>query len=439
MSIKKLVRKKLAAWLSDEESNGAQSENIFKQGVAGDLTIESSLCGRLAVYSGLDQKTQACLLTGAVGSDAVQLRKMLEVFFSDLKGMKTPSADGIREVAKRASDAAGDKVVTYQHLFDAAEQYCRVAGPQRREIETWMAAFASLRDFFADAAPGSRSALVVWSSGRFLVEPKVGHPEAIAKEFDVWVTRMKAMTLGSGQGGGKAPYWVGLAKFAGVCAVLFAGMFAYGSYLQANKVQTAGGPNTALPAPAVQASGGTAEAQMRSKVYEVARNAGPSTFETQTNAVIDDNKIASIASVQPDKLKKILASNGLAARTSGDMVFSFSNPTCSACRHLEGELDKLDSGANPVVIPVAFDENSMRLGTAIMCSPDPVSAWKTVMTGGTISTALCEDGLKKMEANSLLFAELGFNATPTIVATDGRAMIGSVAAPALRKWMKDSQ
>lgn len=300
-----------------------------------------------------------------------------------------------------------------------------------------------LKTSFSGTAHGAQALLYVSMDRRFLVSGQTGSAEAMRKEFDTWTNRFEAFVRPAGTHTGRQVV-IKLAKFAGVCSVLFAGLFAYGSYMQTKTspglpaVASVGALPQQRPSQGVGRVGGAiSEEEMRQKAYDIysQANGAPAVFDATTNDAVDGALISSIAPVGPEKMELIKTANTLALRSSGNVVYAFSNPNCSACRHLEGELEKVDTNTMPLVIPVAFDEPSMRVGTAIMCSSDPIAAWKTVMKGGEVTTPLCTEGLQKMEANSRLFASLGFNATPTVVAGDGRAMVGSVATETLQKWV----
>lgn len=152
-------------------------------------------------------------------------------------------------------------------------------------------------------------------------------------------------------------------------------------------------------------------------------------------AADDDDKIRPIAQVSEDQLKQIKSANLLNMKAKGKPFYIFSNPTCSACQDLDKVIDGLKDDVQPVIIPVGFDADGVRLGVAALCSADPVAEWKKVMREHRSDTPLCLAGLKKIETNSKLFASLGFQATPTLVVSDGRGSIGSVSPGVLDAWV----
>lgn len=464
MSIKSILVARLARLLS-EDSGPTQLKQVksLRNGV---LTVEKLPYGRRATYQGLDKRATAVALNGEFNVSEEHLCDLMEPFLpADADGSRALWADLARwHVAQRTANGARISVetiakslsmdavvamvssdedgVAYPVLKDHVDDIIQKGHLKGKSHAAHFALLTKAVDLmtvaFAGQAPDTKGLLRVTMDGRSVADVNGTAPE-VAKEFGAWVKRLTAAAAGGTSKGGLV---AGLAKFAGVCLVLFGLLFAYGSYLQSS----GGVALTSGAASVSQGAIGAAppivaplnEDDLRARAYgnRLKGAEGNGTFDVPTTSMIDDNKISSIESLSPENFKKIGGASALPMRKSGDVVFAFSNPTCSACRHLETQLDQLDEASNPVVIPVAFDEQGMRVGTAVMCSADPAAAWRKVMSGGSIDTPLCIDGLKQMEKNSLLFAELGFKATPTIVATDGRAMIGSVAAAALGKWMR---
>lgn len=246
------------------------------------------------------------------------------------------------------------------------------------------------------------------------------------KQFESWVKRFSRMTKGAKSGGGMFK-WAAL-----VCGVLVAmtwfGMRAPAAGVAAAVASGASSTGTPITVPELLAQVQAQSTPPRSTgVPLVAPGGLPDPG--------DDDKIFPIASLTDAQVKEVKTAHLLELKGDGQPFYIFSNPTCTACQHLEGELGKLKGGQKPVVIPVAFDAEGMRRGTLAMCAPDPVAAWKKMMAGEKIDTPLCLDGLKKMERNSNLFASLGFQATPTVIAADGRGSIGSVSSGVLANWL----
>lgn len=253
--------------------------------------------------------------------------------------------------------------------------------------------------------------------------------------FDEWVKRFTKLAKGAKGGVGGLFKWVAL-----VCAVLV-GMTLIGLRSQQTAVVAgAVGASGASPAAATKAT--TAPMSMQELLAKVQADSAPPrssgvplTMPGDLPSAADEDRIFPIASLTETQLKEAKTGFMLDMKTEGKPFYVFSNPTCGACQHLEAEMEALKGDEKPVVIPVAFDAEGMRRGTAVMCSKDPVAAWKKMMKGEAVDTPLCLDGLKKMEKNSNLFASLGFQATPTVIAGDGRGAVGSVSSGVLSSWL----
>ena len=118
-----------------------------------------------------------------------------------------------------------------------------------------------------------------------------------------------------------------------------------------------------------------------------------------------------------DALKVV---HGTGART----LFSFSDPACAYCRRLEPELAQLqDVTIYTFVLPF----QGRQLPQAVLCSPDPVKSWQSVMlnanTSGLNPQADCATPLDR---NLALARQLGVNGTPTVFYADGTRTTGYV-------------
>ena len=279
---------------------------------------------------------------------------------------------------------------------------------------------------------GGMGQLKVEMQGR-VVHSSEGLFAVQAKLFDEWAQRFTRMVKGA-KGGGGLFKWALL-----VCSVLMF-MLWFGMRAQQQGVQVAGtsgaGKVTAGP------TAGSPERSMQDLISKVQSESAPPrstaipiTMPGGLPQAADDDRIYPIASLNAGQLSQVKTGSMLNMKADGKPFYVFSNPTCGACQHLEGELEGLNSDDKPVVIPVAFDAEGMERGTKVMCSKDPAAAWKKMMKGEPVDTPLCAEGLKKMGENSNLFASMGFQATPTLIASDGRGAIGSVSRQVLTQWL----
>jgi len=147
---------------------------------------------------------------------------------------------------------------------------------------------------------------------------------------------------------------------------------------------------------------------------------------------------STLSPVEMGKLFAAQVSSGLNLGKGGKSFVVFSDPNCPFCRELEKSLAQLDGGLNPVVLPLGFKEGARDLSAAILCSKDPVIAWKAYMRDGQKPGAqVCQDGLAKVDANMALFRDLQMGSTPTLVSPSGVVVVGSGTPDAIRMVMSN--
>lgn len=162
----------------------------------------------------------------------------------------------------------------------------------------------------------------------------------------------------------------------------------------------------------------------------------------QVSAVAEPQPQTPAAStLNPVEMGKLFAaqvSSGLNLGKGGKPFVVFSDPNCPFCRELEKSLAQLDSALNPVILPLGFKEGARDLSASVLCSKDPVAAWKAYMRDGKKPGAqVCQDGLAKVDANMALFRELQLGSTPTLVSPSGVVVVGSGTPEAIRMVMSN--
>lgn len=124
-----------------------------------------------------------------------------------------------------------------------------------------------------------------------------------------------------------------------------------------------------------------------------------------------------------EKEKKEVAKRGhkIALGSGGKDMLVFSDPHCPFCQRLESSIDEVvkSKSVNPIIVPVGFKEGSREMIASIFCSKDPAAAWKSALATGEQPGKACDAGLKKIDENNKLFAELRLTATPTIISPKG--------------------
>jgi thiol-disulfide isomerase/thioredoxin len=123
---------------------------------------------------------------------------------------------------------------------------------------------------------------------------------------------------------------------------------------------------------------------------------------------------------------------------AGDELVVFSDPNCPYCQRLEAEIEELASKKEGKVtlIPVAFKSGSREAVAAVLCSKDQAAAWKKAVNGEDIGAKACEAGLKKVDQNNKLFADLKMAATPTLITPKGLILASYANIDQLRQLMK---
>ncbi len=118
------------------------------------------------------------------------------------------------------------------------------------------------------------------------------------------------------------------------------------------------------------------------------------------------------------------------------VVYAFEDPQCPSCRELHQASQGLDRSRYEVrVIPIAGLEGSRDLVARALCDAKPADAWKMLMMGSPLTGPVCAKGLETVDKNSALFHQLGLNRTPSVVAPNGRLVIGAGSTQALQAWI----
>lgn len=137
----------------------------------------------------------------------------------------------------------------------------------------------------------------------------------------------------------------------------------------------------------------------------------------------------------PDENKKIAAATQVRTTQGGTPFYAFVDPMCSACQHLERQLAKLDPKLNFVAIPVGFQGGGRDQAAAALCAKDKVAGWHLAANVQPVGNKACEEGFKQVDANNALFLSMGFDATPTLIAPNGKIAQGSADTEQLAAWV----
>ena len=122
---------------------------------------------------------------------------------------------------------------------------------------------------------------------------------------------------------------------------------------------------------------------------------------------------------------------------SGERVLAlFADPQCGYCRELEQSLQQLRDVRIDVFLTPLLGAESQRLAAAIWCAPDRAAAWRALMLDGQEPPeAAC---VTPLADNLALVAQLGVRGTPTLIAADGRVLVGAASPERIAAWLAGS-
>lgn len=142
------------------------------------------------------------------------------------------------------------------------------------------------------------------------------------------------------------------------------------------------------------------------------------------------------AVLSDEEAKKVATAGRVLVREGKKMLVAFSDPNCPSCRDLDLQASRFDGNTGLTVIPVAYKDGSRDLAASILCSANPGKAWADYMQAGTRpGNGPCDKGLAQVDANKVLFEQIGGTATPTLVAPNGTLAAGAADTPVLVAWV----
>lgn len=118
-------------------------------------------------------------------------------------------------------------------------------------------------------------------------------------------------------------------------------------------------------------------------------------------------------------------------------VAVFSDPDCPFCRQLEVELDKLQD-VTVYVFPypiAALHPKASSASQAIWCANNRAKAWKDYLLQRQLPTSFEACDASAIQRNVALAERLGINATPTLIAEDGRMASGASKSEQIQAWL----
>lgn len=117
----------------------------------------------------------------------------------------------------------------------------------------------------------------------------------------------------------------------------------------------------------------------------------------------------------------------------------FSDPDCPFCRQLEAELEKLEDVTVYVFpYPIAsLHPSAAKISQGIWCAPNKAKAWRDYLlrkVAPPAAPAGCDTAA--ITRNVALAEQLSINATPTLIAGDGRMASGASKAEQILAWLE---
>ena len=121
------------------------------------------------------------------------------------------------------------------------------------------------------------------------------------------------------------------------------------------------------------------------------------------------------------------------------VVHVFADPQCGYCRQLERTLPELTNATIYTHLLPVLGEESKVLSAAIWCAPDRQKAWDDWMINNrqpAPASAACAAQFAEASVTVQRIATAaGIQATPTLIAGDGRKHAGAMALPQLEAWL----
>jgi thiol:disulfide interchange protein DsbC len=126
----------------------------------------------------------------------------------------------------------------------------------------------------------------------------------------------------------------------------------------------------------------------------------------------------------------------------------FADPNCIYCKRLEQELEKLENVTIYVFLYPILGPDSEQKSSAILCSSEPVTAWRTWMLKAIAPEANNSAACAKGQTSNLVSAQLQRNlawgqkyrveGTPAIFFEDGKRVPGVMSLESLQKQLSIS-
>lgn len=163
-------------------------------------------------------------------------------------------------------------------------------------------------------------------------------------------------------------------------------------------------------------------------------------FDMQTRSDLTQQVLDQI---EPEKIdfSKLPLEDAIQFGSGSHKVAVFADPDCPFCRKLDAEIDKLqDTQVWVFPFPIAqLHPGAAQISKRIWCAPNKAAAWRDYTLAGKQPPAAADCNTAVIERNVALANRLGINATPTLIAQDGRILGGARPAQEIMTWLKKSK
>lgn len=117
----------------------------------------------------------------------------------------------------------------------------------------------------------------------------------------------------------------------------------------------------------------------------------------------------------------------------------FSDPDCPYCKKIESELDRLD---NITIYTFLYPLESLhpeakQKAISVWCASDRLSAWQTWMKADKLPPE--QNCQHPLDANLALGKKLHISGTPTLIAEDGRVLVGAASIEKIEAWLNQEK
>jgi thiol:disulfide interchange protein DsbC len=156
-------------------------------------------------------------------------------------------------------------------------------------------------------------------------------------------------------------------------------------------------------------------------------------FDLKSMRNLSEERSRKLFAVDFNSLPLDLALKKVKGNGKRKMAF-FTDPNCSFCKRLEGELAKIDNVTLYMLLYPVFPGSDVKVHN-VSCSKDPLKAWEDMMQNGVQPPAAPSTCTASADKVLALGEKLKVSGTPTLIFADGTLIPGFLTAPELEKGL----